>query len=100
MRGPSASGTITRPVQSNLEEPEMALVGIIADRFAADGEIVSGGAERHTYQLARLASESGAEVIVYQASHLTAEANISGLRVRSLKAKPSTIWQVATRQAM
>ena len=78
----------------------MAKVGIIAEAFAVNGVVFGGGAERQTYQLARLAGESGADVTVYQAATAPSLTMVEGVRVCSLPTAPQRIWSVATRRAI
>jgi glycosyltransferase involved in cell wall biosynthesis len=78
----------------------MAKVGIIAEAFAANGAVFGGGAERQTYQLARLAGESGADVTVYQAAAAPSLTMVEGVRVCSLPTDPQRIWSAGTRRAI
>ena len=78
----------------------MAKVAIISDILAVEGTVFGGGAERQTYHLAQLATVSGADVTVYQASNKSSTTSIDGVRVRSLPSDTKSIWSVATRQAI
>ena len=78
----------------------MARVAIIADMLGANGKVFGGGAERQTYQLARLANESGADVTVYQAAKEPTVTSIEGVRVHAVAADMKSIWSTATKQAV
>lgn len=80
----------------------MARVGLIADVFLVKDNVFEGGAERHLYSLAKVASEKGAEVIVYQRSHCGHFSTIIGgnILVRGLEASSRTIWKHALASAI
>ena len=78
----------------------MAKVAIITDVLGSDGAVFGGGAERQTFQLARLAIAAGADVTVYQGSKQAGVGLIEGVRVRSLAVTNGSIWSSATRQAI
>jgi glycosyltransferase involved in cell wall biosynthesis len=79
----------------------VAKVGIVAETFAAKGTVFGGGAERQTYQLARLAIDNGADVTVYQpASGLPSLTTVEGVTVCSLPTDIRGIWSSATRRAV
>jgi len=68
--------------------------------LGANGKVFGGGAERQTYQLARLANESGADVTVYQAAKEATITSIEGVRVHAVAADMKSIWSTATKQAV
>jgi len=79
----------------------MAKVAIITESFAVDGKVFAGGAERHTYQLARLATDAGADVTIYQPLKSGNEiSTVEGVSVRSVIADTRGIWKAATHQAV
>lgn len=77
----------------------MAKVGFITDSFSKDGEMFEGGAERHLFQLVRLARDLGAEATIYQPHRRAEEWTIAGLRVIG---SPSVggVWRSNTRRAI
>jgi glycosyltransferase involved in cell wall biosynthesis len=78
----------------------MAKVGIVTDVFAPNGVIFDGGAERQTLQLARLASDLGADVTVYQSAARSSLQEAEGVRVQSLATSRKQIWLKGTQQAI
>lgn len=75
-------------------------VAMITDVLFAGGERREGGAERHLWHLARLASSHGVRVSVYQATRVPFERQLDGVRVVGVSADVHTIWGKATGRAV
>src|SRR5438067_4217648 len=78
----------------------MARVGIIASLFAPNGRLFEGGAERHTFRLAQLAGDLGADVTVYQPGNAKARFVVEGVEVQSIPSTARQIWLRGTRRAL
>jgi glycosyltransferase involved in cell wall biosynthesis len=76
-------------------------VGFITESFLdSQGKTFEGGAERHLFNLATVASELGAQVTVYQRSHANWEKTYEGMKVVAQPAPLASLGRVLARRAV
>src|SRR6202521_6187351 len=78
----------------------MAHVGIVTSFFSEDGRVFDGGAELHTYHMARLAIDSGADVTIYQPARSARRYQVGGVDVQDFSANGRGTWVKGTREAL
>lgn len=70
-----------------------ARVGFVTDSFLDDqGDLFEGGAQRHLYRLASLASELGAEIVVYQPGRTDEVTEYERIRVVRRRVGSRSAW--------
>ena len=76
-------------------------VGFITESFLdGHGRTFEGGAERHLFNLATVASELGADVTVYQRSQGNWERTYEGVKVVAQPAPLASLGRVLARRAV
>ncbi|MFB9326946.1 glycosyltransferase family 4 protein [Paenibacillus aurantiacus] len=77
----------------------MIFIAFIADSFIVDGDVFSGGAEQHMYELIKQAQEEGAKVRVYQPAADNASYMVNGIEIQNIQCHRKAIWKKGSEQA-
>lgn len=91
---------VARRLSDDRKQAKAVRVGIIADSVATDNRIIDGGAERHTFRLAKVATNAGAQVTIYQAGVHFDEFQVDGVSFKTIPVSRKSVWDQATQLAL